>query len=76
MYKCLEFRRYIKWQSNTIGGLHKYYLTIEVLNLGKSIRIHDDFAGLWCELETGKGAVRSDLNQLNEMSIYRFCFPL
>lgn len=72
----LEFRRYIKWQSNTVSALHRYYLTIEVVNLGRLIRMHDDFAGLWCEVETERGTVKSDINDLNKFASYKYSFPL
>jgi hypothetical protein len=72
----VEYRRYVKWQSSAANSLNRFYLSLEIVNLAKFIRMHNDFAGIWCEIQTEKGVIRSDINQLNPFGNYKYGFPL
>jgi hypothetical protein len=49
---------------------------VEIINITKIIRIHDDFAGLWCEIETERGFMRSEMNKFEIFASFKYNFAL
>lgn len=67
----------MKWQSDkTNHHVHKYILHVQVHHISKLLTTHDEFAGLWCEISTDKGFIKSELVEMDKFEGHKFSFSL
>lgn len=61
-----DFRRFMKWKNDKSNhNIHRYVLHVQVVHISKMFNSHDEFAGIWCEISTEKGFVKSDLVEMH-----------